>query len=225
MNSLLLFSAALPLHTLHALFQQEGERSTVPWGWILLILLLVALVGLWWLLGPGSRKRRRRMADLPKPAAPTRGGSLLSARSAPPSPGSVAQRPAANPPRPTAEIPVAQKETVPPPVAEGAGAPAKEPTPAPDEPIAADPPEPDNLRRIDGIGPKVAEIFAANGIATFAQLADASVERLAEILEAEGLKFMTPDTWPEQAAFAAKGDWDGLQGLQDHLKGGRRVEE
>lgn len=92
------------------------------------------------------------------------------------------------------------------------------------EEVAA-PVEPDNLRKIEGIGPKVAGILNANGIATFAQLAEAPVERLMEILEAEGLKFMKPDTWPEQAAFAAKGDWDGLQGLQDQLKGGRRIEE
>ena len=71
----------------------------------------------------------------------------------------------------------------------------------------------------------MAGILTTNGIATFAQLAKASAEQLHEILEAEGLKFMKPDTWPEQAGFAAKGDWDGLQGLQDQLKGGRRIEE
>ncbi len=95
---------------------------------------------------------------------------------------------------------------------------------AEEEEVAA-PVEPENLRKIEGIGPKVAGVLSANGIVTFAQLAEAPVERLMEILEAEGLKFMKPDTWPEQAAFAAQGDWDCLQVLQDQLKGGRRIEE
>jgi predicted flap endonuclease-1-like 5' DNA nuclease len=70
----------------------------------------------------------------------------------------------------------------------------------------------------------VAGILTANGVATFAQLAEASAEQLHEILEAEGLKFMKPDTWPEQAEFAASEDWIGLQNLHGQLKGGRRIE-
>lgn len=105
---------------------------------------------------------------------------------------------------------------------ESAPAPSDAPTPPP---APAPPAEPDNLRRIEGIGPKVAGILNGAGIATFGQLADTSVEQLREILEAEGLKFMKPDTWPEQAQLAATGDWAGLQNLQDQLKGGRRIGE
>jgi hypothetical protein len=35
---------------------------------------------------------------------------------------------------------------------------------------------------------------------------------------------MEPAGWVEQAALAAKGDAEGLQKLQDSLKGGRKVE-
>ena len=109
------------------------------------------------------------------------------------------------------EAPAAQDEP------ESTPAPTPAPTPTPTPTV------PDNLRRIEGIGPKVAGILNGAGIATFAQLADTSVEQLRAILEAEGLKFMKPDTWPEQAALAARGDWDALQNLQEQLKGGRRI--
>jgi hypothetical protein len=32
---------------------------------------------------------------------------------------------------------------------------------------------------------------------------------------------MDPESWPEQAALAAKGDWDALKKLQDELDGGK----
>jgi hypothetical protein len=34
---------------------------------------------------------------------------------------------------------------------------------------------------------------------------------------------MDASTWPQQAKLAAKGDWDGLEKLQDELSGGRKV--
>jgi len=84
--------------------------------------------------------------------------------------------------------------------------------------------EPDNLRRIEGIGPKIAGILNDNGIITFAQLADTSVIQLQQILTDAGLsRISKPDTWPEQAQLAAAGDWDDLDQLQDSLKGGRRA--
>ncbi len=88
----------------------------------------------------------------------------------------------------------------------------------------ATPPKPDNLRRIEGIGPKISGILNDAGITTFAQLADTSVSQLQQILTDANLsRISKPDTWPEQAQLAAAGDWDGLDQLQDSLKGGRRV--
>ena len=86
------------------------------------------------------------------------------------------------------------------------------------------PVQPDDLKRIEGIGPKIAGILNENGITTFAQLADTDVSRLQQILEEAGLsRIAHPQTWPEQAQLAAAGDWEKLEHLQDSLKGGRRA--
>ena len=95
------------------------------------------------------------------------------------------------------------------------------------EEAAAEPVVADKLAKIEGIGPKIAEILTSNGIATFAQLAEAEVDRLKEILEAAGSRFKShdPTTWPKQAALAAADKWDELKELQDRLDGGREVED
>jgi len=86
------------------------------------------------------------------------------------------------------------------------------------------PPTPDDLKRIEGIGPKISSVLQAAGITTFAQLAATAVSRLRQILTEAGLAALAdPTTWPEQADLAAAGKWDALEVLQDELKGGRRV--
>jgi predicted flap endonuclease-1-like 5' DNA nuclease len=82
--------------------------------------------------------------------------------------------------------------------------------------------EPEELTRIEGVGPKVAGLLKNAGITTFASLAEADVERLNAILEKAELQFMDPSSWPEQAALAAKGDWEAFEKLTAELKGGRR---
>ncbi len=86
------------------------------------------------------------------------------------------------------------------------------------------PAKPDDLKRIEGIGPKIAELLNEAGITTFAQLAATDVETLRQILVKAGRRFAlaSPETWPEQAALAARGEWEALAQLQDSLKGGRR---
>lgn len=81
----------------------------------------------------------------------------------------------------------------------------------------------DDLKKIEGIGPKIATILTEAGIATFADLAAADPEKIREILLAQGPRYQMhdPATWPQQAALAAAGKWDELQALQDSLKGGR----
>lgn len=81
--------------------------------------------------------------------------------------------------------------------------------------------EPDNLKVLEGVGPKVEQALNAAGFTTFAQLADADVEKLQEVLDAAGYQYMNPGSWPQQAGLAAAGDWDGLKALQDELSGGR----
>ncbi len=83
---------------------------------------------------------------------------------------------------------------------------------------------PDDLASLEGIGPKVNTILQQAGIQTFAQLAKADVEKLKEILTANGLQFMDPTSWPEQAGLAAQGKQEELMALQARLKGGRLVE-
>ena len=82
---------------------------------------------------------------------------------------------------------------------------------------------PDDLRRIEGIGPKISSILQATGITTFAKLADVDVEALDKILDEAGIRIANPSTWPEQAKLAAAEAWEELEKLQDSLKGGRRA--
>ena len=83
--------------------------------------------------------------------------------------------------------------------------------------------EPDDLTRIEGIGPKIQELLYAAKIYTFAQLSKTDVARLKGILDDAGERFQMhePKTWPEQAQLAADGRWEQLQKLQDLLRGGR----
>lgn len=115
-------------------------------------------------------------------------------------------------------------------------------TPAADEPlfkmpeeetIAFDAPAPvttelpkgikqDDLTVVEGIGPKIAEHLTNGGIDTWQKLADATVERLQEILTEAGprYKMHNPTTWPQQAQLCVDGKWDELNELQDRLDGG-----
>ncbi|MBW2937034.1 50S ribosomal protein L21 [Aureisphaera sp. CAU 1614] len=77
----------------------------------------------------------------------------------------------------------------------------------------------DDLKKIEGIGPKIAETLTAAGIATYADLAKAKPAKIAEIIsDVRGSH--VPDTWPQQAKLAADGKWDELKELQDKLDGG-----
>jgi predicted flap endonuclease-1-like 5' DNA nuclease len=89
---------------------------------------------------------------------------------------------------------------------------------------AAAQPKPDDLTLIEGIGPKIAELLEQNGIATFAALAETSVDDLDTILRSGGSRFQTadPGTWPRQARLAANRDWPRLDLLKAQLKGGVR---
>jgi large subunit ribosomal protein L21 len=81
----------------------------------------------------------------------------------------------------------------------------------------------DDLTKIEGIGPKIAETLQAAGISTFAELAAAEPAKIAEII-AEVRGNHVPDTWPTQAKLAADGKWDELKKLQDELDGGKPAE-
>ena len=78
----------------------------------------------------------------------------------------------------------------------------------------------DDLKKVEGIGPKIAETLAAAGIATFAELAKTEASKISEIIADVRGNHVT-DTWPAQAQLAADGKWDELKKWQDELDGGK----
>lgn len=71
-------------------------------------------------------------------------------------------------------------------------------TPAPK--AEAVPSEPDDLTRIDGVGPKYASVLMDVGVTTFAQLAKMKPEEAQEIFRAATGRAPDPTSWIEQAA-------------------------
>ena len=80
----------------------------------------------------------------------------------------------------------------------------------------------DDLTIIEGLGPKIAELFYSYGINKFSDLARTDPGQLRQIM-ATDFPSHDPSTWPDQAQMAATGDWDGLRAWQDQLQGGRVV--
>jgi len=80
----------------------------------------------------------------------------------------------------------------------------------------------DDMRKIEGIGPKIAEKLAEAGIASFADLAKSEVSKLQEVLDAAGSRYESrnPSTWPMQADLAAAAKWDELKDLQARIENG-----
>ena len=78
----------------------------------------------------------------------------------------------------------------------------------------------DDLKKIEGIGPKIASTLAEAGISTFADLAKADAAKISEIIAGVRGNHVT-DTWPAQAQMAADGKWDELKKWQDELDGGK----
>ena len=64
-----------------------------------------------------------------------------------------------------------------------------------------------DFKKIEGIGPKIAEILNGAGIFTYADLAAASIDSLKEILANAGSRYASkdPSTWIQQAQLAADG--------------------
>ena len=87
---------------------------------------------------------------------------------------------------------------------------------------AASSDKPDDLTKIEGIGKKMSDALVADGLDSFAKVADSDVPRFEQAIEKAGMRFApSAESWAEQASYAAKGDWDGLEQLQDTLIAGR----
>lgn len=81
----------------------------------------------------------------------------------------------------------------------------------------------DDLKAIEGVGPKIAGLLNNSGISTWKKLANTSVDVLEKILEEAGPRFKLadPGTWAKQAQLADEGKWEELQEYQDFLDGGK----
>ncbi len=109
--------------------------------------------------------------------------------------------------------------------------PVEELTPAPpknreeelaEEALLSPSDDPDDLTRIEGIGPAMSRALVSQNVDTFAKLADMSLDDIRAALDAAGQRFApAAESWAEQASYAAKADWDGLDALQDRLVAGR----
>jgi large subunit ribosomal protein L27 len=103
--------------------------------------------------------------------------------------------------------------------------------PVAEEPKAKAPakkaPKPDDLKIVEGIGPKIETLLKEGGIQNWDDLAAADVDKLKAILDAAGSRYQIhdPSTWPAQAKFAADGKWEELKEYQEMLMGGRDVTE
>ncbi len=91
------------------------------------------------------------------------------------------------------------------------------------DPMEMVPVQPDNLKLVEGIGPKIEELLNKEGILTFRHLSEATNERLVDILRAAGPRFQMhdPESWPQQAEMAASGRWDEFKTRQDIMNKGR----
>lgn len=81
----------------------------------------------------------------------------------------------------------------------------------------------DDLKLVEGIGPKIEELFHAAGIKTWKALSETSLERCREILDGGGEHYQIhdPGTWPKQCEMMYKGLWQELKEWQDILDGGK----
>lgn len=127
--------------------------------------------------------------------------------------------------KPVAEMPVAEMPSVEMPQVTPIPETKSEDIAAPvvEMPATAAAPVMDDLKIIEGIGPKIASVLNQAGVTSFAQLAAMEPDSILAILKAAKLRLADPHSWPKQAGLAAAGDMTALKELQDHLKGGREV--
>lgn len=85
----------------------------------------------------------------------------------------------------------------------------------------------DDLKIVEGIGPKIEELLFNAGVTTYGQLSATSVQQLKNILADAGPRFSMhdPGTWPAQSLLAANGEWAELKSYQEFLHGGKRPDK
>lgn len=80
-----------------------------------------------------------------------------------------------------------------------------------------------DLTVVEGIGPKIQELFHNHNVRTWRELSECSVEKCQQVLDSggENFKIHNPGTWPKQAKLAYEGKWKELLEWQDELDGGK----
>ena len=149
-------------------------------------------------------ERANRDADAPKPERKAKAAAPVEA------------------PKPVAKVEAPKVEA--PKVEAVKAAPVETPVVAPvaEAPKAAAS-TPDDLKRIEGIGPKINDALMTAGIDTFLKLEAASEDSLKAALETAGLRFAPSlGTWAEQSGFLVRGDEAGFKALTDSLTAGRK---
>ncbi len=224
----LLSVSALVLAVMLAMNYAVQEAAPLDW-WPALALALVAFLA--WAMGRYESSQAEVSVAPPAyvppvheiPAPPPAPPAVEKAPEPPPAPKAAPVVEKAAPPPPS---PVVEKVHEPPPAPKTA-------PPEPPEPVAkaasakkaAPKPsaKPDDLTVIEGIGPKMSTALIAAGIETYAKLSASSEDTLRAAVEAAGMRLApTIGTWAEQAAYAVKGDMDGLKAFQATIKGGRK---
>ena len=81
----------------------------------------------------------------------------------------------------------------------------------------------DDLKIVEGIGPKIEQLYRAAGVKTWLALSQTSKEKSLKILHEGGERFAMhdPSTWAKQAELALQGKWQELKDWQDKLEGGK----
>lgn len=84
----------------------------------------------------------------------------------------------------------------------------------------------DDLKIIEGVGPKIEQLLKDGGIDNWSKLASATVADIKQILNAAGDRYRLadPGTWAKQAQYANEGKWELLKEYQNRLKGGIEME-
>jgi predicted flap endonuclease-1-like 5' DNA nuclease len=81
----------------------------------------------------------------------------------------------------------------------------------------------DDLKIVEGIGPKIQHLFNSYNIKTWKDLSETAVAKCQEILDSGGApyKIHDPASWPMQAKMAYEGKWKDLHKWQEEHKRGK----
>jgi predicted flap endonuclease-1-like 5' DNA nuclease len=80
-----------------------------------------------------------------------------------------------------------------------------------------------DLKIVEGIGPKIQQLFNSFDIKTWKDLSETAVAKCQEILDSGGARYQIhdPASWPMQAKMAYEGKWKELHKWQEEHKRGK----